>query len=100
MVLVGPKKGVGKQKIAYLVPAEVEHQSAPVRLGTHRACVLVQVRSIKARQCEIIAREMGRHPVHDHPDAPSVQCVHELSEVVGAAKTGGWGVISAHLVPP
>ena len=37
---------------------------APMRAG-----VLVQGRAVEARQGELVAREMGRHPVDDHPDA-------------------------------
>ena len=62
VVLVGPKKGVRKQKIAYLVPAEVEHQRAPVGLGTHGAGVLVKVRPVKARQVRNRREGNGQAP--------------------------------------
>ena len=44
--------------------------------------------------------EVRRHPVHDDPDAPPVEGVHEGHEVGGRAVTAGGRVVAERLVAP
>ena len=99
--LLQPVQGVGDQEVAHLVAAEVEHQRTPVGvLAAARVLVLVQGRAVEPGQRERVLGEMRRHPVHQHPDAPLVQLVDQVAQVVGATEAGGGGVVGRDLVAP
>ncbi len=101
MVLAQPEQGVGDQEVADLVAAVVEHQRAPVGvLAAARVLVLVQRGAVEAREPELVAREVRRHPVEDHADAVLVHAVDELAEVVGRAVERRGREVAGHLVAP
>ena len=62
--------------------------------------VLVGGASVKVVQAEGIPGEVGGHPVHDDSDAPLVQLVDEVLQVIGDAEAAGGGIIAGYLVAP
>ncbi len=101
VVLAQPEQGVGDEEVADLVAAEVEHQRAPVRVrAAARVGVLVERRAVEAGERELVAREVGGHPVEDHADAAGVQAVDERPHVVGRAVAGGGRVVPGDLIAP
>jgi hypothetical protein len=69
MKTVAPEKGVGGQEIADFVAAVIEDQSAPILVGAFaRVFVFVKGRAVETRQRPVVARKMGRHPIHQHAD--------------------------------
>ena len=87
VVLAHPEQRVGDEEVPHLVAAEVEDQRAPVRVrAAARVGVLVERGAVEARERELVAREVRRHPVEDHAEAVAVQAVDELAEVVGRAE--------------
>jgi hypothetical protein len=101
VVLAHPEQRVGDQEVPHLVAPEVEHQRAPVRVrAAPRVGVLVQRGSVEARQRELVAREVRRHPVEDHAEPVAVQAVDELAEVVRRAEARRRRVVAGHLVAP
>ncbi|CAM5695611.1 hypothetical protein SCANM63S_01506 [Streptomyces canarius] len=99
--LLAPVHGVRDEEVAHLAPAEVELQRAPVGMGgPQRVVVLVQRTPVELRERPVVAREVGRHPVHQHPDARLVQFVHQVLEVVGGAEPGRRRVEPGDLVAP
>jgi hypothetical protein len=98
---VAPEQRVGGQKIADLVAAVIEDQRAPILVRPlARVFVLVKGRAVKAGQRPFVAREMRRHPVHEHPDAGLVQGVDQVLEIIRRAKPAGRRVEAGHLVAP
>ena len=86
VVLAQPVQGVGEQEVAHLVAAVVEDERAPVGVrAAARVVVLVQRRPVEAREREVVAREVRRHPVEDHAEARLVEPVDERAELVGRA---------------
>ena len=84
VVLAQPVEGVGDEEVADLVAAVVEDQRAPVGVGAAaRVGVLVERRAVEAREREVVAREVRRHPVEDHAEPVLVQAVDKGLEVVG-----------------
>ena len=70
VVLAQPEQRVGDQEVADLVAAEVEDERAPVGVrAAARVGVLVERGAVEAREREVVAREVRRHPVEDHADA-------------------------------
>ena len=65
-----------------------------------RILVLVERRTVEAAECELVAREVRRHPVQDHADPGPVERVDERPEVVGLAHRRHRRVEARHLVPP
>ena len=101
MVLAHPEQGVGDEEVAHLVAAVVEDQRAPVGVrAAARVGVLVERGAVEARERELVAREVRRHPVEDHAEAVAVQAVDELAEVVGRAEARRGRVVAGHLVAP
>ena len=87
VVLAHPEQGVGDEEVAHLVAPVVEDERAPVGvLAAARVGVLVERGAVEARERELVAREVRRHPVEDHAEAVAVQAVDELAEVVGRAE--------------
>ena len=101
MELLEPVQRVGDQEVAHLAAAEVEHERAPVGLlAAARVGVLVERGAVEAGQRPLVAREVRRHPVHDHAVAVLVQVVDEVAEVVRGAEAGGRRVVGGDLVAP
>ena len=101
VVLAHPEQGVGDEEVADLVAPVVEDQRAPVRVrAAARVGVLVERGAVEARERELVAREVRRHPVEDHAEAVAVQAVDELAEVVGRAEARRRRVVAGHLVAP
>ena len=99
--LAHPVERVREQEVAHLVAAEVEDQRPPVRVrAAARVLVLVERRPVEARERELVAGEVGRHPVEDHADPGLVQRVDERTEVVRLAERRQRGVEPGHLVAP
>ena len=89
------------QEVADLVAAEVEHERAPVGLlAPARVGVLVQRAAVEPGQRPGVLREVRGHPVHDHADAPLVQVVDEVAEVVRRAESRRRRVVRRDLVAP
>ena len=89
MVLAQPEQRVGDQEVADLVAAEVEHQRAPVGVrAAPRIGVLVQRGAVEASERELVAREVGGHPVEDHADPCSCRRCDEPAQLVGVPKRG------------
>src|SRR6266498_5375133 len=65
-----------------------------------RVLVLVERGAVEARECPLVAREMGGHPVEDDADSLLVQLVDERPEVVGIAETCGRREVARDLVAP
>ena len=94
-------RALAVEEVAHLVAAEVEHQRAPVRvLAPARVLVLVEGGAVEAGQGEGVLGEVRRHPVDQHPDAPLVQLVDQVAQVVGGAEAGRGRVVGRHLVAP
>ena len=101
VVLAQPEQRVGDEEVADLVAAEVEHQRAPVRVrAPARVGVLVERRAVEAREGELVAREVRRHPVEDDADAAGVQAIDERPHIVGRAVAGRGRVVAGHLIAP
>ena len=84
MVLAQPVQGVGDEEVADLVAAVVEDQRAPVGVrAAARVVVLVERRAVEAREREVVAREVRRHPVEDHAEPVLVQAVDERAKSSG-----------------
>jgi len=67
--LLEPEQGVGHKEVAYLTPAEVEDERAPIGLLTSaRVRMLVQRRAVESGQGLLVLREVSRHPVDDDSD--------------------------------
>ena len=99
--LLEPVERVREEEVAHLVAREVEDERAPVGMrAPARIGVLVERGAVEAGERPLVAREVGRHPVEDHPDAPPVQCVDEGAQVVGRAQRGLRGVVARDLIPP
>ncbi len=99
--LLAPVQGVRHQEVAHLAAAVVEHQRAPVRvLAPARVAVLVQGSAVEPGEGPLVAREVRRHPVQDHPDAGLVQPVDQVPEVVRVTEPGGGRVEAGDLVAP
>ncbi len=99
--LLAPVHGVGDQEVAHLTAPEVELQRAPVGMrGPQRVVVLVQRAPVELGQRPVVAREVCRDPVHQHPDAGLVQPVHQVPEVVRGAEPGRRRVEAGDLVAP
>ena len=98
---VAPEQRVGQQEIHHLVPAVVEDQRAPILVRPFaRVFVLVERGAVEAGQRPVVAREMRRHPVNNHPDARLVQRVDQILEVLRRAVAAGRRVKARHLVAP
>jgi hypothetical protein len=101
VVAIAPEERVGDEEVADLGPAEVEDERSPVgMLAALRVGVLVERGAIEPAQGEVVGREVGRHPVHQHSDPGVVQRIHHGREVVGVAESGGRRVVAGHLVAP
>ena len=62
--------------------------------------VLVQVGAVEAGQAVGVGREVRRHPVEDHADAPLVEVVDEAHELLRRAVARGRGEVAGRLVAP
>ena len=101
MEFLRPVQGVGHQEVAHLVAAEIEDVGAPVGLlAAARIRVLVDGVAGKAAERPFIAREVGRHPVHEDSDAGGMQGIDKRAELVRAAPPRGRGVVPGDLVAP
>ena len=101
VVLVEPVQRVRHQEVADLVAAVVEDLRAPVGvLAEARVGVLVQRSAVELREAVLVAREVRRHPVHDHAEAGLVAAVHEVHEVLGRAEARRGREVAHHLVTP
>ena len=88
MEFLDPEKGAADQVIDNLAPAVVEDQRAPVGMGAlARVGVFVQRRPVKQPQAVLIAREVGRYPVHDHADTVLVAGIDKVAEIIRRAET-------------
>ncbi len=99
--LAHPVERVREQEVAHLVAAEVEDEGAPVGMGSAaRIGVLVQRRPVELHERELVAREVGRHPVEDDSDPGLVHRVDERAQLVGRAHRRDGCVEARHLVAP
>ena len=65
-----PVERAREQEVPHLGAAVVEDQRAPVGMrAPPRVGVLVERGAVEAGERELVAREVGRHPVEDHADA-------------------------------
>ncbi len=79
VVLVHPEEGIGEEKIAHAVLAEVEDARAPVRMLPHeRVLVFEEVRAVKVGEPLRVRGEVAGHPVHDNTDPALMQRVDEV----------------------
>src|SRR3712207_1688135 len=62
--------------------------------------VLVEGLPVEAGERELVLREVGGDPVHDHADAGLVQPVDEVAQVVRVAEARGGRVVAGDLVAP
>ncbi len=101
MVLAQPVERVREQEVPHLRPPEVEDERAPVGVrAAARVGVLVQVCPVEGGERPVVTREVGGYPVEDHADAPLVEAVDEVAEVVGRPEARGRRVVAGHLVAP
>ncbi len=101
VIAFAPEEGVGDQEIAHLMPSEIENERAPVLVrAPARILVLVEGGAVEPGEGPSVAREMRRHPVHDHPDARLVQFVHQVLKIFRCPKPAGGGVKAGDLVTP
>ncbi len=99
--LLAPVDRVGDEEVADLGAAVVELQRAPVRVrGPQRVLVLVERAAVELGQGPVVAREVRRHPVHQHADARPVQGVDQVLEIVGRAEPRGRRVEAGDLITP
>ena len=86
-----PVEGVRDQEVAHLGAAVVEDERPPVGVrAAARVLVLVQRRAVEAREGELVAREVGRHPVEDHAEARAVEAVDERAQRRPASRSARW----------
>ena len=101
MEVLQPIQGVGDQEVAHLAATEVEHVGAPIGvLSAQRVRVLVQGRAIKARQREVILREVRGNPVQDDADTRAVEGINQVAEVIRRPVARRWSKVGGHLVAP
>ena len=101
MVLVQPEQGIGQEKITHLVSAKVKHKGPPLcMLALTGITVLVKGTAVKQPQAVIVFREMGRHPVHNNPNALLVAPVHEIFEIVGGPEAARGSIVACDLIAP
>ena len=101
MELLDPVERVRDEKITDLVATVIEDQRAPVLvLATARICMFVDRLAGKARQCEIVTRKMGRHPVEQHAYPVTMALVDKIAEVIRCTVTCRRCIVAADLVTP
>ena len=101
MVLAQPVERVRDQEVAHLVAAEVEDERAPVGVrAPARVLVLVERSPVEARERELVAGEVRRHPVEDDADPGLVERVDERAELVRLAHRRLRRVEARHLIAP
>ena len=101
VVALAPEQRVGDEEVAHLGASEVEDQRAPVgMLAALGVGVLVQCRAVESAQGEVVGREVGRHPVDDHPDPRVVEHVDHRGEVVRRSEARRRRVVAGDLVAP
>ena len=101
VVDVEPEHGIGHEEVPHLVAPVVEDVGAPVgMLPLARVGVLVERGAVEAGERELVAGEVGGHPVEEHPDPRPVEPVHEGHELGGFPVAPGGGEVSRDLVAP
>ena len=87
MEFVDPVKCAAHQVVDHFPAAIVKNQRAPVTvLALAGVFVFIQCGSVKTAQAVFVPGEMGRHPIHDDRDACLVEPVHQVAEIIRAAK--------------
>ena len=101
VVLAQPVLGRREEEAPHLVPAVVEDEALPVGVEAQPWIgVLEEVCSVEIGQCELVGREVGRHPVEDHADAGAVELVDQPHESLRIAVATGRGEVAGRLIAP
>ena len=101
MELFNPVNRISDQEIFHFIFAIIKYLGSPVRMLTlARVCVLVQACSVKRCQPLLISREMRRYPVKNNTYLIFMQIIYKIRKILRCAITGGWCIISSHLIPP
>ena len=101
VVLLQPEHGRGEQEGADLVPAQVKHLGAPVRvLPLPGVGVFVGGCTVEVVQAEGVPGEVGGDPVQNDAYPGLVELVDEVFQVIGRAKAAGGREIAGDLVAP
>ena len=91
----------GDQEVLHLASAVIEDQGAPVAmLAAARVFVFVEGTAVEAGEGEVVAGEVGRHPVKDHADAGGMGAVDEAAECLGRAEAAAGREVAGGLVAP
>ncbi|MPM48859.1 hypothetical protein SDC9_95586 [bioreactor metagenome] len=101
MVFLQPEEGGRPQKGANLFLAVVEDPRPPAyMLSLAWVGILIAGSAVKFKEAEGVPREMGRHPVQDHPNPRLMELVDHIHEVVRRAEAAGCGKITGTLIAP
>src|SRR3989338_5974859 len=96
-----PEMRAGHQEALNFVAPVVENMGAPfLMVAQARVFVLIQRRTVEARQRPVVRGKVRRHPVEDHTDASLVKSVDQMAQIIGRAKTAGGSEIAGGLVTP
>ncbi len=101
MVLVQPEQGIGDEKIANLVSAEIEDEGPPIRMFPLAGIlVFVEGRAVKQPQAPVIFWKMGGDPIDNDADTVLVTRVDEKLKIVGGAESACRGIVPRDLITP
>ena len=101
MVFLHPEQCAAHQKADDFRAAVVKHQRAPLLvLALSRVCIFIARHAVKFCKAGLVAREVSRHPVHNHADARLVAAVDKAHKVLRRAVAGGRRKVARHLIAP
>src|ERR1700690_116801 len=101
MVFIQPEERVRNEKILHFVATVIENERTPIRLRSPpRIGVLVKMGAVKFSQPLRVAREMGRRPIQNNPEARGVAAIHKEFEIIRLAITAGRREIPDSLISP
>src|SRR5579862_3333405 len=58
------------------------------------------MRAVKVSQAMLVRREVRRHPIENHGDAPLMQVVHQEHEILRCSVTRGGSKVASSLISP
>src|SRR4051812_42466325 len=101
MELPEPEQRAGDEETLYLAAAEIVDAGVPIPVkALAGVLMLVQRRTIEARQAMRVVGEMSRHPIEDHAEIGAVAGIDEPREALGRAEAGRWRELRKRLISP
>src|SRR5947209_2695047 len=101
MRLIEPETRSGDEERHYYATSEIVNVGTPILMESlTRIGMLVEMRSIEAREAMRIVREMRRHPVEQDADAGGVGALDKVGEFLRRAEPAGRCIKRDRLVAP